>query len=121
MADNERYRIHDFDLGDLTISITELKRGMATRGHSHASNAEAYFFMEGGEAAMTVGRNSFDVNGGAVLIPQGEFHRVENKSKDSDLLFVSVFAGKRNDSQAVYARAASGVDLPGHEPSKQHT
>lgn len=109
VANNERYRIHDYDLGDLTISLTELKGGKATRGHSHDSTAEAYFFMGGGEGEMTVGGQSFDVRGGAILIPQGEFHKVANKSEDSDLTFVSVFAGKRNEGEAVYGapRAAA--------------
>jgi mannose-6-phosphate isomerase-like protein (cupin superfamily) len=106
VAENERYTIHDYDLDDLTVSLTQLKKGKETRGHSHDSNAEVYFFPYGGDAAMAVGNEKFNVDHGAVLIPGGEFHRVVNKSKKSDLLFVSIFAGKRNESKAKYADTA---------------
>ena len=115
VADTERYRIHDYDLGDLTVSVTDLKKGQETRGHSHASNAEVYFF-DGGEAEMEVGKDRFEVDTGAVLIPQGEFHRVVNKSKTSDLTFVAVFSGKRELTRARYARGA--VVSPGAEGRK---
>lgn len=102
VADNETYTIHDYDLDDLTVSVTELKKGKATRGHSHSSTAEVYFFPEGSNAEMTVGEESFAVNRGTVLIPRGAFHRVANKSNDSELQFVAVFSGKRSESRAKY-------------------
>jgi mannose-6-phosphate isomerase-like protein (cupin superfamily) len=105
VADDERYRIHDYDLGDLTVSVTELRGGKQTRGHSHGSNAEVYFFL-GGRALMEVGEEKFEIRRGAVLIPKGEFHRVVNKSKASDLLFVSVFPGKREQTNARYGSGA---------------
>ena len=106
VADDDRYRIHDYNLDDLTVSVTELKRGKETRGHFHSSNAEVYFFP-GGNALIEVGNEKFEVGRGAVLIPKGEFHRVVNKSK-RDLLFVSVFPGKREHTRARYDRSASG-------------
>ena len=112
VADNDTYKVHDFDLNDLTVSVTELKVGKATRGHSHDSNAEVYFFPAGSDAEMTVGTDHFPVNQGAVLIPKGEFHRVENKSSDSELQFVAVFAGRRSESKAKYADSDSDVDRP---------
>jgi quercetin dioxygenase-like cupin family protein len=103
VADDERYTVHDFDLDDLTVSLTELKKGQATRGHSHDGKAEAYFFLNPKDAEMTIGKESFSVGRGAVLIPSGEFHRVANKSKDTDLVFVSVFTGKRGDTGVSYS------------------
>ena len=116
VADDERYRIHDYDLGDLTISVTELKRGQETRGHSHDSNAEVYFFP-GGRAIMEVGDERFKVDRGAVLIPRGEFHKVVNRSKRSSLLFVSVFQGRREHTRARYGRAAASARARRVEPS----
>lgn len=103
VADDARYRIHDYHFDDLTVSVTELKRGQETRGHSHSSNAEVYFFP-GGAAEMLVGRERFEVAPGAILIPKGAFHRVFNRSKTSDLLFVSVFSGEREHTRARYHR-----------------
>lgn len=111
VADDERYRIYDYRLDDLTISLTELKKGQETRGHSHDSNAEVYIFLGGGNATMTVGDERFQVDGGAVLIPRGEFHRVTNRSKMSDLLFLSIFTGRRTDTRAKYA--GGEANLPG--------
>jgi mannose-6-phosphate isomerase-like protein (cupin superfamily) len=107
IADNDRYRVHDYDLGDLTVSLTELKRGQGTRGHTHSSNAEVYFFT-GGRAEMEIGGEKFYVDKGVVLIPKGEFHRVQNRSRDSELAFISVFPGKRKDSNALYSRDGEG-------------
>ena len=119
VADDERYRIHDYDLDDLTISVTELKPGKETRGHSHDSNADVYFFP-GGKALMEVGDERLGVGRGAVLIPKGKFHRVVNRSTKSDLLFVSVFPGKREHTRARYDRAADSrsrrVGQPGRTP-----
>lgn len=102
VADDKRYTIHDYQLDDLTVSLTELKKGQGTRGHAHGFNAEVYVFPEGGDAEMEVGGERFEVGRGAILIPSGEFHRVVNKSKTSDLLFVSIFSGKRKDMKANY-------------------
>ena len=111
VADDERYRIHDYDLGDLTVSVTELRGGKKTRGHSHDSNAEVYFFP-GGTALMEVGDEKFEIRRGAVLIPKGEFHRVVNRSKTSDLLFVSVFPGKREQTNARYGSTDADSQAP---------
>lgn len=107
VVDNYRYRIHDYDLDDLTVSLTELKEGQGTRGHSHSSNAEVYFFT-GGKAEMEIGGETFDIDEGVVLIPRGEFHRVQNRSTDSELTFVSVFPGKRKNSNARYSQDRRG-------------
>ncbi len=107
VADNERYRVRDYDLGDLTVSLTELKKGQGTRGHAHSSNAEVYFFG-GGKAEMEIGDETVGVDEGVVLIPKGQFHRVQNLSEDSVLEFVSVFPGRRKDSNARYSQSTEG-------------
>jgi mannose-6-phosphate isomerase-like protein (cupin superfamily) len=45
---------------------------------------------------MDVGEKSFDVNpGDVILIPDGDFHRVYNRSNYEQLIFICVFDGKR--------------------------
>ena len=113
VADNERYRVRDYDLDDLTVSLTELKKGQGTRGHAHDSNAEAYFFP-GGKAEMEIGDEKVGIDEGVVLIPKGEFHRVLNLSDDSELEFVSVFPGKRESSNARYSRGTKASEARRH-------
>ena len=57
---------------------------------------------------MEIGGEKFYVDKGVVLIPKGEFHRVQNRSRDSELAFISVFPGKRKDSNALYSRDGEG-------------
>ncbi|MDE1853336.1 MAG: cupin [Thaumarchaeota archaeon] len=121
VADNERYRVHDYDLGDLTVSMTELKKGQATRGHAHDLNAEVYIFPEGGDAEMEVGPERFDVHQRAILVRRGEFHRVVNRSRTSDLIFVSIFSGRRDATGAKYAPAQTNRSRVQTEPASQIT
>ena len=46
---------------------------------------------------MRVGDEKFEVGpNDVVLIPDGDFHKVWNKSETEDLIFVCVFDGERN-------------------------
>jgi len=97
VKDNETYLIKDNKtLNNLVLSSTRLHRGQATRGHSHAGQEEIYFFVSGvGE--MELDDKRLTVQGGdVVLIEDGVFHRVHNKSNSHTLYFVCVFDGKRN-------------------------
>ena len=97
VKDNETYLLKDNKtLKNLVLSSTDLKPGQSTRGHSHAGQEEVYYFVSGvGE--MELDDKRLAVQGGdVVLIEDGVFHRVHNKSKSHELYFVCVFDGNRN-------------------------
>ena len=97
VKDNETYLLKDNKtLKNLVLSSTDLKPGQSTRGHSHAGQEEVYYFVSGvGE--MELDDKRLAVQGGdVVLIEDGVFHRVHNKSNSHPLYFVCVFDGKRN-------------------------
>jgi oxalate decarboxylase/phosphoglucose isomerase-like protein (cupin superfamily) len=104
VADNERYTLYDYRLDELTVSLTELKKGQETRGHSHESNAEVYTFLKGGHGAIIIGNDRFEADGSTFFIPRGVFHKVVNESGETELRFIAVFMGDRKESAAVYAR-----------------
>jgi oxalate decarboxylase/phosphoglucose isomerase-like protein (cupin superfamily) len=96
VKDNSVYTLRDNKtLNNLVLSQTILHLGQNTNGHSHAGQEEVYFYMYG-KGRMQVGDNTFEVQGGdIVLIPDGLFHKVWNTG-ESDLVFNCVFDGKRN-------------------------
>ena len=97
IKDNETYLLTDNKtLNNLVLSQTVLHVGQSTRGHSHAGQEEVYYFVSGvGEIELDDKR--LTVQGGdVVLIEDGVFHRVHNKSNAHTLYFVCVFDGKRN-------------------------
>lgn len=97
VKDNETYVLKDNKtLKNLVLSSTELKAGQSTRGHSHAGQEEVYYFISGvGEMELDDKRLAVR-KGDVVLIEDGVFHRVHNKSNSHALYFVCVFDGKRN-------------------------
>ena len=92
VKDTEVYTLEDNNLlENLTLSKTHLKPGQETRGHSHESQEEVYFFTQG-EGVMVLGDDKFDVEeGSVVLIPKGKFHKVINRSNAFPCAFVCVF------------------------------
>jgi len=106
IADNETYVLTDNrHLDHLTLSRTELKPGMSTRGHSHESQEEIYIFTHG-EGTMIVGENQWDAHpGDTFLIPKGKFHRVVNKSAETPCCFTCIFESyDRSSTEAVYVK-----------------
>ena len=97
VKDNDTYRLIDnTSLNNLVVSKTILHPGQETTGHSHAGQEEVYQFTSG-HGEMIVGDNMFEVNpNDVILIPDGDFHKVRNRSETEDLIFVCVFDGKRN-------------------------
>jgi mannose-6-phosphate isomerase-like protein (cupin superfamily) len=97
IKDNETYVLKDNKtLKNLVLSSTDLKAGQSTRGHSHTGQEEVYYFISGaGEIELDDKRISVQ-GGDVVLIEDGVFHRVHNKSKSHPLYFVCVFDGNRN-------------------------
>lgn len=94
IAENERYTIHDLEVDELTVSLTELKNTQETRGHSHVECSEIYFFKKG-KGKMQVGDQMYYViKGSIILVPRGLFHKVINLRTEK-LVFVAVFEGKR--------------------------
>ncbi|MEM2878066.1 MAG: sugar phosphate nucleotidyltransferase [Candidatus Hadarchaeales archaeon] len=88
---DERYIVCDKALSEhFVASITILKPGKHTTGHSHPV-AEAYFFVGGvGEIETDEGRRKTVGPKDVVLIKPNEFHRVYNTGR-SLLIFVSAF------------------------------
>ena len=97
VKDNDTYVLKDnTELKNLVLSSTFLKAGQETRGHSHPGQEEVYIFVSG-NGSIQVGDANLDVGpGSVVLIPDGAFHKVWNKSNQSALYFVCVFDGKRS-------------------------
>jgi len=102
VKEDERYVVKDNKtLTDLTLSSTVLNTECSTTGHKHAGQEEIYFFVDG-RGSMQVGKRTFTVKGGdIVLIPDGAFHRVRNLSDSRDgfipLTFICVFNGGREE------------------------
>ena len=97
VKDNETYVLKDNKLlKNLVLSSTFLKPSQSTRGHSHPGQEEVYYFVTG-KGIMEVGEEKFEVKpNDVILIPDGAFHRVHNKSDYEELYFVCVFDGNRN-------------------------
>jgi len=91
IRDNETYRVYDLKtLSHMTLSLTELKPGKATGGHSHEDAEEVYVFFQG-KGEMEIGDQKQKVKKGDVLvIPKGRFHKVYNKGF-AELKFWSIF------------------------------
>jgi len=94
---NETYTVIDnTKLNGLVVSKTILHPEKMTTGHKHPGQEEVYHFTSG-HGRMKVDDELFDVRAGdVVLIPDGVFHKVWNKSKCEDLVFLCVFDGKRS-------------------------
>jgi len=95
VKDNETYVLADNNfLKNLVLSSTQLHPHQSTRGHSHPGQEEVYYFV-GGEGEIELGDQRLSVGpGSVVLIEDGIFHRVHNRS-DQELYFVCVFDGSR--------------------------
>jgi len=96
VRDNDTYTVCDnTTLNTLVVSTTRLSVGKQTKGHYHHGQEEVYHFTSG-NGIITVGDQKYSVEtGDIVLIPDGAFHRVYNKSTE-DLCFVCVFGGVRS-------------------------
>ena len=101
VVDDDTYRITDWEFyGGLTLSVTVLHRGKATRGHGHP-HAECYFFLT--DAGIRLGHKHWEVKQGQLLmVKPKEFHRVY-AMPDKEAQFVCVFAGSRNNEAINYS------------------
>lgn len=97
VRDDERYRILDYVAGSVTLSVTELRPGQSTRGHSHPW-PEAYL-VESGEGVLEEvppeGETPIwtEIRQGAMaLIKAGYFHRVHTTG---GIRFWCLFSGRR--------------------------
>ena len=97
IKDDDTYLLKDNKtLKNLVLSSTGLKPSKSTRGHKHEGQEEVYYIISG-SGEMELDDKRFPIQGGdVVLIEDGVFHRVHNKSKSHSLYFVCVFDGKRN-------------------------
>jgi len=94
---NATYTIIDnTTLNGLVVSKTILHPDKQTTGHKHPGQEEVYHFIHG-YGKMQIDDELFDVcSGDVVLISDGVFHKVYNKSSLEDLTFLCVFDGKRD-------------------------
>ena len=97
---SNRYEVYDNNnLRQLIVSKTILKPYKSTTGHKHKGQEEVYIFLKGNalmEIEHTNTRNIEKVTSGSiVLIDDGDYHRVHNKTNES-VEFICVFNGKRS-------------------------
>ncbi len=93
----DEYDLFDYRLEGVTVSVTEIKAGKATRGHSH-SNAECYIFQD--DCVVRLGHKTYEVSKGQMLLVRpNEFHRVYAKP-GRPARFVCLFAGTRDEKKA---------------------
>jgi len=93
IRDNDVYVVEDNrKLKNMVLSKTILHPNKQTSGHSHEGLEEIYFFKSG-SGTMQLDEETFEVSSGdIVMIPDGAFHKVFNKSgSKQDLIFVCVF------------------------------
>ena len=99
VTDNDTYKIVDYHIEGLTVSVTTLYKGKATRGHSHP-HAECYFFKT--DAGIRLGHTHYEVKAGQLLmVKPKQFHRVY-AMPDKEAVFVCVFEGLRNETGRDY-------------------
>jgi quercetin dioxygenase-like cupin family protein len=100
VRDTEDCLITDYQLEGVTLSVTELREGKATRGHSH-KDAECYFFQT--DAVVRLGHKTYEVKTGQMLLVRpGDFHRVY-APPGRTARFVCFFSGSRAEKQATYS------------------
>lgn len=89
----EVYDIFDYKkLQNLIISVTELKPGQNTSGHSHDDSDEVYICLDGYDGQIQVGENLCDFDrDDFIIIPRGSFHKVWNNNEKSTLKFLCIF------------------------------
>ncbi len=97
---SDRYEVYDNNnLRQLIVSKTILKPYKSTTGHKHKGQEEVYIFLKGNalmEIEHTNTRNIEKVTSGSiVLIADGDYHRVHNKTNES-VEFICVFNGERS-------------------------
>jgi len=97
VKDNETYKIIDnIDLNGLTVSTTSLKPSKQTNGHTHKGIEEVYYFISGHGIMQLDNKEIAVKTASTVIIPDGKFHRVTNKSTEEDLIFICTFNNRRN-------------------------
>lgn len=105
VVDSKVYRILDLNLYDsngkivFTISTTILKADQQTRGHKHAKVSEVYEFIEG-HGKMVLDNTTIGVkSGNYVFVEEGQYHKVINLSKSSNLVFKCYINGESKRPQ----------------------
>lgn len=94
VRDDDRYQVYDLKIGDMTLSLTELKIGKTTRGHSH-NNPEAYLFLDKGLLHIGPFLTTPMEEGDAMSIRPNVFHKVD-ASTDSSCRFWAIYIGERD-------------------------
>ena len=92
VADDERYRIRDMQIGAFTVSETRLNAGQSTRGHSHpwpeiymSNDGRGVLYLDGDEGHPLI-------PGARYVVPPDVHHRV---ATGTGVTFTCVFEGPR--------------------------
>jgi mannose-6-phosphate isomerase-like protein (cupin superfamily) len=87
---NSRYDIYDFEMKNLTLSMTVLNPLKETRGHEHKKIDEVYICLEG-KGIIQIDKEKFPFKKNDIItIDQGSFHKVIN-TQNQKLKFISIF------------------------------
>lgn len=105
VKEEERYSIYDMKLDDLTVSLTILNPSQSTRGHKHEDNAEVYYVLRGNGIIYTkedLTDGKLLEEGDVFMLHGGTYHKVLNMKADKPFVFVAVFRGNRESTEAKY-------------------
>lgn len=96
--------LDDLVAGGKSIHINEgtLKAGCSTSGGVHTST-EIYYTLKG-EAVLHLDEEKIDIKPGSIVyIPAGVFHALDNKSKNEDFIFLTLWEDAK-DNELYHAR-----------------
>lgn len=86
---DDRYKVYDWALERLVVSMTVLHRNKSTTGHKHDSE-EIYLILKGSGSIKLNGVRNDVTKGDLIVVAPSSFHQVSNLGS-SDLQFLSVF------------------------------
>jgi len=100
VKNTDRYEVYDnINFNKLIVSKTILKPYNSTTGHKHDGQEEVYIFIKGNALMEIEHINNCNIekvtSGSIVLIEDGDFHRVHNKTNES-VEFICIFNGERS-------------------------
>jgi mannose-6-phosphate isomerase-like protein (cupin superfamily) len=97
IIDNERYRVYDYVINKLVLSLTELKPFQETTGNQHKGREEIYWFVKG-KGKIQIGHRKIAVKeDDVIIVPSGIFHKVFNPNRQH-LIFYNVFEKHKRNS-----------------------
>ncbi len=99
VADIKAYKLRDIYFPgkegfiNYTLSITNLRAGQQTRGHSHSDNVELCRIEKGDCFVVLDGTATRVKSGAIILVGKTVHHKIINASTTEDVVFASYFPG----------------------------